>query len=259
MNEYLIVQLKKGRLDKNLKQSDVTKLTGIKNTTLSNYENGITEPDIDTFLQLCELYDLDYATILAEAYGLKVSGTDFNIKPSEMEHIKKYRSLDDPGRAHVDTVLDWEVKRSAQLRQIQNENESLKLRLSQEQTFNRLLSYYGRIAAAGKSYGFEDMICGTIQVPLTDENQYADYAIGVNGNSMEPDFTGEDIVYVQKASHLNKGEIGIFQKDNCIYIKKVGDGVLLSINPDYGPIPGGDVKVLGRVLGKIEGEYKVIK
>lgn len=173
--------------------------------------------------------------------------------------VKPYRSLDDPGRAHVDTVLDWEVKRSAQLRQIQNENESLKLRLSQEQTFNRLLSYYGRIAAAGKSYGFEDMICGTIQVPLTDENQYADYAIGVNGNSMEPDYTGEDIVYVQKASHLNKGEIGIFQKDNCIYIKKVGDGVLLSINPDYGPIPGGDVKVLGRVLGKIEGEYKVIK
>lgn len=76
---------------------------------------------------------------------------------------------------------------------------------------------------------------------------------------MEPDFTGEDIVYVQKASYLNKGEIGIFQKDNCIYIKKVGDGVLLSINPNYDPIPGNDVKVLGRVLGKIEGEYRIIK
>lgn len=49
MNEYLVAQLKQGRLDKGLKQSDVTKLTGIKNTTLSNYENGITEPNIDTF------------------------------------------------------------------------------------------------------------------------------------------------------------------------------------------------------------------
>ncbi len=226
----------------------------ISDKTLYGYESGRNSANADMFLALCEIYKCN-----------NVMGTfsdtveDILFTNNEWNMVEKYRSLDDPGRAHVDTVLDWEVKRSAQLRQIQNENESLKLRLSQEQTFNRLLSYYGRIAAAGKSYGFEDMICGTIQVPLTDENQYADYAIGVNGNSMEPDFTGEDIVYVQKASHLNKGEIGIFQKDNCIYIKKVGDGVLLSINPDYGPIPGGDVKVLGRVLGKIEGEYKVIK
>ena len=49
MNEYLISKLKEGRLSKGLKQSDVTKFTGIKNTTLSNYENGVTEPDIDTF------------------------------------------------------------------------------------------------------------------------------------------------------------------------------------------------------------------
>ena len=76
---------------------------------------------------------------------------------------------------------------------------------------------------------------------------------------MEPDFTGEDIVYVQKATHLNMGEIGIFQKDNCIYIKKVGDGALLSINPSYDPIPGEGVKVLGRVLGKLEESYKIIK
>ena len=94
MNAYLITQLKQGRLNKGLKQSDVTKLTGIKNTTLSNYENGITEPDIDTFLLLCELYHLNYATILAEAYGLKISGTDFNIKPSEMECIEKYRNYE---------------------------------------------------------------------------------------------------------------------------------------------------------------------
>ena len=231
---------------------------GIPETTLRNYETDVREPGHTFLKQMSDFFKVstDYLLGITEE---KERRSTHQLISSEFEHIKKYRSLDDPGRAHVDTVLDWEVKRSAQLRQIQNENETLKLRLSQEQTFYRLLSYYGRIAEAGKSYGFEDMICGTIQVPLTDENQYADYAIGVNGNSMEPDFTGEDIVYVQKASHLNKGEIGIFQKDNCIYIKKVGDGVLLSINPDYGPIPGGDVKVLGRVLGKIEGEYKVIK
>lgn len=185
---------------------------------------------------------------------------------AEREHIEKYRSLDEPGRSHVDAVLDWEVKRSrqlldvqGQLRQSQVQIDSLKLQPSRRHAVNRLLSYYGRIAAAGKSYGFEDMICGTIQVPLTDENRHADFAIGVNGDSMEPDFTGKDIVYVQKATELDKDEIGIFQKDNCIYIKKVGDGVLLSTNSVYDPIPGEDMKVLGRVLGKIHGDYKIIK
>ncbi len=117
MNAYLITQLKQGRLNKGLKQSDVTKLTGIKNTTLSNYENGITEPDIDTFLLLCELYHLNYATILAEAYGLKISGTDFNIKPSEMECIEKYRKLDDFGRETIDMIINRETDRTTQAKE----------------------------------------------------------------------------------------------------------------------------------------------
>lgn len=112
MNNYLISKLKEGRLNKGLKQSDVTNLIGIKNTTLSNYENGITEPDIDTFLQLCELYELDYAAILGEAYGLSVQGSDFDIKPSEIEHIKKYRALDEHGKKMVDFTLLEEYDRS---------------------------------------------------------------------------------------------------------------------------------------------------
>lgn len=250
-----LIQLRK---EKHYTRDEFAQLLGISKYTLRNYELGITEPGHPFLIKIAGLFDtsIDYILGLTEE---REKIHSYKLKTSEFEHIEKYRSLDDPGRAHVDTVLDWEAERSGQLRQSQSENESLKLQLSQGQFPNRLLSYYGRIAAAGKSYGFEDMICGTIQVPLTDENRNADYAIGVSGNSMEPDFTGDDIVYVQKASHLGKGEIGIFQKDNCIYIKKVGDGELLSTNQDYGPIPGEDVKVLGRVLGKIDGDYRIIK
>lgn len=110
MNDYLVSKLKEGRINKGLKQNEVTKYTGIKNTTLSNYENGITEPDIDTFLQLCELYELNYADILAEAYGLGIQGEAFKIRPSEIEYIKKYRSLDSHGKEMVDFTLtkEWE-------------------------------------------------------------------------------------------------------------------------------------------------------
>lgn len=112
MNEYLVSQLKKGRLNKGLKQSDVFQKTGIKNTTLSNYENGVTEPDIDTFLALCELYELDFVSLMEEAYGIKVPGKNFHIKPSEMELLNKYNHLDEHGKEMVDFTLTKEWERS---------------------------------------------------------------------------------------------------------------------------------------------------
>lgn len=49
-------------------------------------------------------------------------------------------------------------------------------------------------------------------------------------------------------------KIGIFQKGNNIYIKKVGDEELLSLNPNYPPLTaeGDRIIVLGKVLGKAE-------
>lgn len=111
MNDYLIEKLKEGRKNKGLRQSDVTKLTGIKATTLSNYENGITEPDIDTFLMLCDLYSLDFADILAEGYGYKVPGADFDIRLSEIDMIKEYRALDEHGQEVVRILLQKEYER----------------------------------------------------------------------------------------------------------------------------------------------------
>ena len=112
MNEYLVSQLKKGRLNKGLKQSDVFQKTGIKNTTLSNYENGVTEPDMDTFLALCELYELDFVSLMEEAYGIKVPGKNFHIKPSEMELLNTYNHLDEHGKEMVDFTLTKEWERS---------------------------------------------------------------------------------------------------------------------------------------------------
>ena len=79
------------------------------------------------------------------------------------------------------------------------------------------------------------------------------YTIGVNGDSMEPTYSDGDIVYVKKETHLTTGDIGIFQKHNGIYIKEVGENVLLSHNPKYKPIKNdGDIICLGKVLGKVE-------
>ena len=115
MNKYIIKKLKEGRTNASLKQSEVAKKLGVKANTLSNYENGVSEPDIDTFCALCDIYKLNPSDILGEAYGLGVQGESFKIKPSEIDHIKKYRDLDPHGKETVNIALERETTRVKEL------------------------------------------------------------------------------------------------------------------------------------------------
>lgn len=253
MNEYLISKLKEGRINKGLKQSDVTQFTGIKNTTLSNYENGITEPDIDTFLQLCELYELDYAGILAEAYGLSVQGEDFKIRPSEIEIAKKYRfiSTHSPdGASVVDTVLDREYSVAEKI----NELEQTIAENSSNTPGTRLINYYYRLASAGTGQIiFDTPPTKRIEIPDTPENQKAAYAIGVNGDSMEPVYHDGDTLLIEMTEEILPGDIGIFLVDDCCYVKKRGKNELISINKDSPNIPLNEsARCMGRVINKFD-------
>lgn len=103
----------------------------------------------------------------------------------------------------------------------------------------RVWAYYGKIAAAGTFVEFADMIAGTKEYAVTDENRNADYTIGISGDSMEP-------IYYD-------GDIGIFQHDNGIYIKEYGDGELLSKNPKYKPMCYDEgFQCLGKVIAKAD-------
>ena len=64
MNELLITRLRNARIENNMKQQDVADILGIKPNTLSNWEKGRTEPDIDTFVKLCDIYQIDCSSLL---------------------------------------------------------------------------------------------------------------------------------------------------------------------------------------------------
>lgn len=253
MNEYLVSKLKEGRINKGLKQSDVTKFTGIKNTTLSNYENGITEPDIDTFLQLCEFYELDYAGILAEAYGLAVQGEEFKIKPSEIERIKIYRSLDDFGQETIDIALNREAKRVTSLKNLDKRIRELQSEPSSTSTQIRAISYYQRLASAGTGQiVFDGVPVDKIEILDIPEYKRVSYAIGVNGNSMEPLYHDGDILLIEPTCKVDIGEIGIFIIGDESYVKRLGEGKLISLNAEYKDIPLTEYsKCMGRVVDKI--------
>lgn len=259
MNSYIIEKLKEGRVNAKLKQSEVAEMIGIKGNTLSNYENGVSEPDIDTFCALCDIYNIDPSNILNEAYGLSVQGEDFKIRPSEIEIAKKYRFISDnspDGSNVVDAVLDREYAIATQLKE-QSEYikklETPNTNIEESNINMRLINYYYRVASAGTGQIIFDMPpTKRIEIPNTPAYRKVDYAIGVNGTSMEPTFHDGDMLLVEMTEDIEIGDIGIFRVDNESYVKKLGETELISINPAAKNIPLNETaKCMGKVIDKM--------
>ncbi len=243
-----IIQLRK---ENGYTREKLAEILEISPYTLRNYELEVTDAGHPFLIKVSDLFNvsIDYLMGVTEE---REKMTSHSLKSSEYDMVEKYRfiSTHSPdGAVVVDTVLDREHAIAEKLKKKTERIIDLEERLVPK----RIFSYHGKIAAAGTSYGFDDITSGTIEVPLNKANENADYTIGVSGDSMEPTYYDGDIVYVQKATHLDVGDVGIFQKDNCIYIKEVGENGLLSHNENYKPMTnGGDVICLGKVLGRVE-------
>lgn len=257
MNSYIIEKLKEGRTNAKLKQSEVAEMIGIKGNTLSNYENGVSEPDIDTFCALCDIYNIDPSNILNEAYGLGVQGQEFKIKPSEIEIAKKYRfiSTHSPdGASVVDTILDREYSIAEKLKEQSEQISKMGMEVAEEIVPTRIIAYYQKLASAGSGdYLFDDIPTNFITVRESEISRNADFVICVDGKSMEPDYMDGEKVFVQKTSEIDLGEVGIFINDNECFIKELGKDCLISRNKSYPDVvPKNGTRLVGKVIGKVE-------
>lgn len=241
MNQYLIDMLKEGRLKKGLRQSDVSKITGIKANTISNYENGVSEPDIDTYLELCKLYELDYISIMEFAYNIK-NNSDVILSTNEKDLITSYRKLDVYGKDTINQVLKSEYNRVKE--------QSMKIEEPEILYTYPKTEYLTGLSAGTGLFVFDDIPTQLIQVP--EEYKNADFVIGVSGNSMEPTYFDGDKVAVKKQQCIGIGDIGVFMIGGNGYIKELGDGKLISHNKAYADIQINEsTTCIGKVLGKL--------
>lgn len=110
-------KIRERRLEIGLTQSQLSKLTNIKSTTISNYENNISSPSDENIYKLMEVLKCD-ANYLFEWEEVK----DISLSFSEKSHIKKYRQLDNFGKKAVDDLLNNEYDRCISI----SENEDSK-------------------------------------------------------------------------------------------------------------------------------------
>lgn len=246
--------LKDLRNSSNLTQKEVAGILGRKQQIVGHWETGYSQPDANTLFALCEIY----GTTVDKAFGFNKK--EFHVSSNDMELLKKYRNLDDHGRESVDIILNRESQRVKTIKAILAEKDIriadleatqiIYTDISKSQNHLHLYAYLRKIACAGTGFFFDNIPTDIIEAPYVHG---ADFIIGVNGNSMEPDFHDGEQLYVQKVSELTLGDTGIFTISNECFVKELGEKGLISKNPDYEEIPGTEeVRLIGRVLGKIE-------
>ena len=95
--------LKNSREDLDMTQISVMQKTGINNKTLSGYENGIAQPDLETFSKLLNLYGLSADEILEIE---PVSDMQkLTVTADEQRLVEMFRKLDEKRRSDILVII----------------------------------------------------------------------------------------------------------------------------------------------------------
>lgn len=232
-------KLKKARISAKLKQSDLAKILDTTNTTISNWENNVSKPDVDTIEYICGALNVPASYFF---------NTPDSVTPiltiTEQAHIKKYRTLDEHGKKLVDNVLNLECERVEATR-------TPVIPISNIIT----LSEFEQPVSAGKGvYLGDGSQTITREVPSNELTSKADFILRVSGDSMEPEFSNDDRILIKRQCDLKAGDIGIFILNGEGYVKKYMGDKLVSLNPDYKDIYFSEydnIECKGLVLGKL--------
>lgn len=82
----------------------------------------------------------------------------------------------------------------------------------------------------------------------------ADFGVYLDGDSMQPDFEDNELIWIEKTDTIESGELGLFFLDGKTYFKKLHrtatGSFLVSLNTKYKPIPISPEAVF-KVFGKL--------
>lgn len=202
---------------------------GITPGAISSWEKNNSQPSAVQFLALCKI--LSITDIYSEFIGFNPNDAMSKLNEEGIKKAFEYVNL---------LLLSAEY---------QKEDNSI-LHHS-----TRILHLYDIPVSAGFGEFLDESSFVEIEVG-SEVPKIADYGVRISGDSMEPQFVNEQIVWIQKINKIEDGEIGIFYLDGKAYIKKLQDNkkgsFLISLNKNYDPIeitPEKDFRTFGRVVG----------
>ena len=225
-----------------ISQAALAKRLGVSQSTVGNYEAGISFPREEVLLRLFDSLETDPNTLFRDSY--REGGAA--LSRGERELVDQYRGLSHMGKETVRSVVDALCAYRDDLEAGKTDREP------------RLIPLYRSPAAAGYAapvFG-EDFD----YIPVEDDvPQAAEFAVRNQGDPAAPFIGGGSVVYVNR-DPLQAGDVGIFCVDGDIFCKQyykdpAGVVYLFSLNraradADQVLLPGGGrtLACFGRVV-----------
>lgn len=233
--------LKKLRESKNERQSEIAKIVGVTQQAYQRYENGTSEPNADGLIVLANHFNVTVDYLLGRE-SEKNPIAMLNLAIGEKEALDLYCKLPENIRQIImDTMIQL--------------GEAAKRGMAGEPKIIVFKRFSVHKVSAGCGYDLEDADnWEDLEVVDTPEAQKADFAVEIDGRSMEPTYQNGDIVYVVSDTDVPVGKIGLFIQNNKGYIKEKGNDRLISHNDEYPDIypEDGEIICVGRVIGTAE-------
>lgn len=209
-------RIRERREELGLSQAELARRLGVSQSTVGNYEAGISSPNGENLLRLFDCLETEPNILFQDSYrgGKRV------LSGPERALLERYRRLSPAGRRTLQSVAEA-------LGSYQEEMEA-----EQPTPEPKVIPFYRSPAAAGYAapvFG-EDY---ELHVLTEDRPQGAEFAVRIQGDSMSPWIPDGSVVYVNR-DPLADGDVGIFCVDGAMvckqYHKRGGTVYLFSLN-----------------------------
>ena len=237
------VILKDLRKEKKLNQGELAELLGITAQAYQKYEYGTAELTHENLVKLADFYGVSTDYLLGRTEIKAMAGTSpaeqLDVTVTEQEMIERYTQLPE----------EWRLIFLDIIKKLAGVPDDAVLDTRPVIVFTRC---HRMKASAGMGFDLEnDDEWREVRIYDCQEAHDADFAVEVDGDSMEPDYHDGEIVFVKLADEVPVGAVGLFIHDGKGYIKERGEKCLISRNPDYPDIHG-ECCVVGAIIGKAE-------
>lgn len=239
-----INNLKKAREAAHYTQAQAAVALSVSDGTYKNYEQGKREPNNAILLKIADLYHVSTDYLLGRETPTPNPVTLPNI-PDDTEAVVDAISKLPP--ATQKTMVDLLLQLSVAVNDRRQENQNNPIVMTIRKHINK--------AAAGSGYDLSDRDqWGRVKVIQTDEAEQADFVVEVDGDSMLPEYSDGDLVFIVFCEDVEVGAVGLFRQNGKGFIKQKGQDRLISINPDYPDIfpEDGEIVCIGKVIGVAE-------
>ena len=234
--------------DRNCKQAELSRATGIPPSTLTGYVKGTSLPIPGNVQKIADFFGVPKSVLDPRFVTNNSMVDDPSSNTSQIQSI--YDQLEPPRQGKVLTYAERQLdeQKNEDKTKINEVSENI-IRLDdcRQTTYRRVT---GVVSAGSGSMQDDDL---DMEISFYEDEIPDDYdAIAyVVGNSMEPKIKNGDYLFIKNTPQVDYNTIGIFQVDGANYVKKLRQGYLESLNPDYEDIhldENNDIRTIGEIV-----------